>query len=386
MAPPDLHVQVLDFSGRRKPRASGVDFWRSNRTGTDCKLKAGEQIMPNSKYTIDRRTFLKGSAAAFGAAAVGAPLWTARAAEFPTRNISLVVPTRAGGGADRNLRAFTKVWEKYLKTNFEPGFYPGASGRVGYEVYVGKKEADCYNLLFGNMGPEVLNWVVKPPEFSLDDYFYFARVDTDPGVVFVSAKSKLKTIEDVVAAGKKRTLKVGTSRLAHPASIGMLALGEKTGAKFNLVPLSGGRNTVAGVVTGEMDASVLTSGTVIAAGDTVKTLLVFDDKNVVGERLDNAPTMNDRYGTKLPPMLSARAFAIHAKAAEKYPERYKALNDSIRNVFKDPEYKEVVLKLKGEWEYINYGGEAACKKYVKDIIEIGNQYKSFLTGKKAKKA
>ena len=338
--------------------------------------------MANSKHTIGRRTFLKGSLAALGTAAVGAPLWTARAEDFPTRNIGVVVPTRAGGGADRNLRAFTTVWEKYLKTNFEPGFYPGASGRVGYEVFVGKKEADCYNLLFGNMGPEVLNWVVKPPKFNLDDYFYFARVDTDPCVVFVGAKSKLKTIEDVVAEGKKRTLKVGTSRLAHPASIGMLALGEHTGASFNLVPLSGGRNTVAGVVTGEMDVSVLTSGTVIAAADTVKTLLVFDDENAVGAKLDNAPTMNAVYKTKLPPMLSARAFAIHTKAAEKYPDRYKALNESIQNVFKDPAYKETVIKLKGEWEYINYGNADACKKYVKDIIEIGNRYKSLLTGKK----
>ena len=342
--------------------------------------------MTNRKYTIDRRTFLKGSVATFGAAAIGAPLLTTRAASFPTRNISVVVPTRAGGGADRNLRAFTTIWEKYLKTNFEPGFFPGASGRVGYEVYMGRKEVDCYNLLFGNMGPEVLNWVVKPPKFNLDDYFYFARVDTDPGCVFVSAKSPFKNIDDFVAAGKKRTLNVGTSRLAHPASIGLLALGEKTGAKFNLVPLSGGRNTVAGVVTGEMDASVLTSGTVIAAGNTVRTLLVFNDKNVVGKRLNNAPTMNDHYGTKLPPMLSARAFAIHAKAAEKYPDRFKILNNTVQEVFKDPEYKKVVVKAKGEWDYINYGNADACKKYVKDIIEIGNQYKSFLTGNKKKKS
>ncbi len=334
------------------------------------------------KSGFDRRTFLKGTLATLGGAAVGTvPFRNASAADFPTRNISVVVPTRAGGGADRNLRAFIAVWEKYLKTKFEPGFFPGASGRVGYEVYMGKKDPDCYNLLFGNMGPEVLNWVVKPPSFSLDDYFYFARVDTDPGCVFVGAKSKFKTIEDIVAEGKKRTLKVGTSRLAHPASIGILALGERTGARFNLVPLSGGRNTVAGVVTGEMDLSVLTSGTVIAAGKSVRTLLVFNDKNVVGARLNNAPTMNERFGTQLPPMLSARAFAVHAKAAEKYPERYQALNNSIQQVFKDPDYKKAVIKSRGEWDYINYGNADDCKKYVKDIIEIGNRYKALLTGK-----
>lgn len=328
--------------------------------------------------TLNRRSFLR-SASALGAALA----WPSvlRAQDFPSRNIDVVVPTREGGGADRNLRAFTDIWKKYLNTNFEPGFYPGASGRVGYEVYMGKRDADCYNLLFGNMGPEVLNWVVQPPSFDLDAYFYFARVDTDPGCLFVGADSPLQTIDDVVAEGKKRTLNVGTSRLAHPASIGCLLLGEHTGAQFNLVPLSGGKNTVAGAVTGEMDLSVLTSGTVAAAGDAVRTLLVFNDENVLGEALDNAPTMNQHFGTDIPPLLSARAFAIHTAAAEQYPDRFQRLQDSVQQVFADPEYKAAVEQAKGHWAYINYGGPEACREYVAKIIEIGQRFRPLLTGK-----
>ena len=139
------------------------------------------------------------------------------------------------------------------------------------------------------MGPDLLNWIVQPPMFDLNDYCYFARVDTDPGYVFVSAKSKFKTIDDVVAEGKKRTLNVGTSRLAHPASIGCLALGEHTGAKFNLIPLFGGKNTVAGFVTGDMHLSVLTSGTVAAAGTMVRTLLIFNDKQCARRGFEQRP-------------------------------------------------------------------------------------------------
>jgi len=46
----------------------------------------------------------------------------------------------AGGGADRLFRGFTGVWKKYLDTTFKPDFKPGASGRVGYEFYMGKKK------------------------------------------------------------------------------------------------------------------------------------------------------------------------------------------------------------------------------------------------------
>jgi tripartite-type tricarboxylate transporter receptor subunit TctC len=85
-----------------------------------------------------RREALAGTAA--GVAACGLAPWSrALAQEFPSRTIEVVVPTREGGGADRNLRAVTGVWSKYLNdATFEAGFFPGASGRVGYEVYMAR--------------------------------------------------------------------------------------------------------------------------------------------------------------------------------------------------------------------------------------------------------
>lgn len=325
---------------------------------------------------FSRRGFLKGSAA-FGAV-LAAP-YIARAQEYPSQNIDVIIPTREGGGADRNFRAFTSVWKKYLGTEFEPGFYPGASGRVGYEVFMGKAEPNAYNLIFGNMGPEVLNWVVQEPSFPLDGYFYFGRVDTDPGCAFVGAESPFQSIDDIVAEGKKRKLNVGTSRMAHPASIGILALGEKTGAEFNLIPLSGGKNTVAGAVTGEVDFSVLTSGTVIAAGDAVRTLLVFGE-NKVGEQLDNAPDINDAFDMQLPEMLSSRAFAIHRAAAEQYPDRYEKLASTFKQTFEDPALMEAYKEARGTPEYLNYGNAEDCAAFVEAITEIGQKYKPLLAG------
>lgn len=331
-----------------------------------------------------RRRFLQATGAAIGAAALP---FHVLAAGFPEHNISVYVPTREGGGADRLLRAVTGVWKNHLKTNFEPGFYPGAAGRVGYETYMGKAAADGHHLLFGNMGPEVLNWVVKKPTFKLDDYFYFGRVDVDPSTVFVKADSPFKTIDDVVAAGKTRTLKVATSRLAHPASIGILAIGEHTGAKFNLVPLSGGRNTIAGVVTGELDLGVLPASSVARQGTKVlSTLLVFDDKNSLGDQLSSmgkpAPTANGHFGTKLPPLLSARAFGIKHEVIEKHADRFKLLEDTLKQTFADPAFKEAIKKAKVPWEQIEYGDRGQCAAYVKQITEIGERFKPLLTGEK----
>ena len=311
------------------------------------------------------------------------PFGSAFAAGFPERNIKVFVPTREGGGADRNLRAFTGVWKKYLNTNFEPSFYPGAAGRVGYETYMGKAAADGHDLIFGNMGPEVLNWVVKKPTFPLDSYFYFAQVDADPAVLFVSDKSKLKNVDDIVAEGKKRTLSCATSRLAHPASLGTLALGAKTGASFNLVPLSGGRNTRAGVATGEVDFGCLPASSVVAQKN-LKVVALFDDTNKLADRMPDATIVNDHFKMDLPPLIAgARAFGIKTAAAEKFPDHYKALISSLEKVFPDPDYKTAVVKTKAPWELIGYGDRKACADYVENITRIGTEYKSLLTGKKS---
>jgi len=324
----------------------------------------------------DRRYFLKLSAAAL---AMGLPT-LGFGAEFPSRTMEVYIPTRAGGGADRNFRSFAGVWKKHLGGEFEPAFYPGAAGRVGYETYMGKASDDCHDLIFGNMGPEVLNWVVKKPTFSLDDYFYFLMVDADPGSVFISEKSSMKTLEDVITEGKKRTLTIATSRLAHPASLGMLVLANKTGMKVNLVPMSGGKNTRNGVLTGELDLGVLPATTVMKRKG-IKILGLFDEKNLVPDKMPGAVLINTEYKLGIPPIAAgARAFGIKKAAADKYPDRFNKLVETGMKVFKDPAYKEAVIKNKGSWELIAPGGAAECSEYVANITALGKQYRNLLTG------
>ncbi len=329
------------------------------------------------KLTLHRRTFL-GTGAIAGGLMLAAPR-IARAAGYPDHNIDVYIPTAEGGGADRNFRAFTSIWKEKLGADFEPGYYPGASGRVGYEIYMGKAAPDAYSLIFGNMGPEVLNWAMQAPDFDINDYFYFGRVDVDPCCLFVGSESPLQTMDDIVAAAKTRKLNVGTSRMAHPASIGLLALGEQLGVEFNLIPLQGGKGTIAGAVTGEVDFSVLTSGSVIAAGDSVKTLLVFG-KNRVGAALNDAPDINDAYGMNLPEMLSARAFGIHRKAADDFPDRMQILQDTFKATFDDPALLEAYVAQDGTPEYLSYGGVEECEAFVKAMLELGAKYKPLLSG------
>jgi putative tricarboxylic transport membrane protein len=337
---------------------------------------ANYKYLEESMINNNRRNFLKLSAAGL---AMGLPALSF-GAEFPSRTMEVYIPTRAGGGADRNFRSFASVWKNHLGGEFEPAFYPGAAGRVGYETYMGKAGDDCHDLIFGNMGPEVLNWVVRKPTFSLDDYFYFLMVDADPGSVFISEESPMKTLDDVIAEGRKRTLTIATSRLAHPASLGMLVLANKKGMKVNLVPMSGGKNTRNGVLTGELDLGVLPVTTVMKRKG-IKVLGLFDDKNLVPEKIPGAVLINTEYDLGIPPIAAgARAFGIKKSAADKYPDRFNKLTDTGMKVFADPAYKDAVVANKGSWALISPGGVNECNDYVSNITRLGEQYRSLLSG------
>ena len=341
-------------------------------------------IFDNKFYAkLNRRDVLKTSLALAGAAVASKiPFSNAFAADYPDRNIQVYVPTTEGGGADRLLRAITGVWKNYIGTNFEASFYPGASGRVGYEKYMGLAQDDMYELLFGNMGAEVLNWVLKPPTYDLDTFKYIAQVDSDPGIIYVSRKSKFQTIDDIVAEGKKRRLNFGVSRLAHPATLGALALGKLTGAEFNPVPFSGGKNNRAAVATGEVDFGAQPSGTIVSRGKNFKVLLMFTHKNPIPDISDNAPTMNDHFNANLPSLIAgARAFGVKTATIEKYPDRLEKLQTTLQKVFPDPAFKEAYMKTKAPWEFVEYQGMEACAEYAKNITKIGEEFKELLVGK-----
>jgi tripartite-type tricarboxylate transporter receptor subunit TctC len=332
-------------------------------------------------YTsITRRRLLAGMAAV---SSLG-PYSRTWGQTFPSKNMRVVGPTAQGGGADRLARVFDDFWGPLLKTKFEYNFHPGAAGQVGYELYLHKRERDGHNLLFGNMGPEMIMYALQKPPYKFPaDYQYFCRLDVDDSVVFVRQKSPFKRIEDLVAEAKKKTVNVAVSRLPHPASIGMLALGNSVKARFNLVPYGGGNPTQVAVLNGEADCGALPIAGVASLGEQMRTLGVFnDDAKKMAKYSGNAPAVNAVFGTKLPALYSSRAWAIHSEVIDKFPERFAALEKTARQVFDNPKYREEYAKTGAPIETIQYGDRKTCTQYANSMVDLANEYRELLTAKK----
>jgi tripartite-type tricarboxylate transporter receptor subunit TctC len=330
---------------------------------------------------ISRREALAGMAG-IGAASLGGRSLRAQQ-KFPAHKFSVIIPTGQGGGAERIARPFDSIWSKLLGQPFEYEFHPGAAGQVGYTLYIQKRDHDGYNLLYGNMGPEMIMYALQNPAYKFpQDYFYFCRTDVDDSCVFVRAGSPFKKIEDLVAEGKKRRLNVATSRIPHPASIGILSLGKATQAQFNLVPYGGGNPTQVAVINGEVDVGVLPIAGILRLKDQLRVLGVFNKENIFAEETDNAPSINAVFGTKIPDLYSSRAWAIHADFADKDPAAYKLLEETSRKVMENPDFKGAAEKNGEAVKSLQYGDRKVCTEYAMAMIELAKEYQPILSAKK----
>ncbi|MGH6769913.1 MAG: Bug family tripartite tricarboxylate transporter substrate binding protein [Xanthobacteraceae bacterium] len=342
--------------------------------------------MTSNRLTLPRRTFCGGLAATAGLIAAS-PFSSAGAQTYPSRRINVVIPTGQGGGAERLARSFDDGWSPLLKQKFEYAFYPGASGQIGYELFIKRRPHDGHNFLFGNMGPEMIMYVVQKPDYNFPrDYIYFSQVDADDSIIFARRDSPFKTAKQVVDAAKKKTLNVGVSRIPHPASIALLALGEATGSTYNLIPYGGGNPTYIAVLNGEVDIGALPISGVIALKDKFKVLGVFNRKeNRYAALSENAPTINSVFGVNVPDLYSARAWAVHADWANKNPQHFELLEKTSKEAHASKAFREAYKKTGAPDTALLYGDRKACTEYAEATMKLAQKYEKVLSAKRGKK-
>lgn len=332
----------------------------------------------NRKLNLNRRTLLTALGGGLAAASFARPAWTQG---FPSRNIDVTIATGEGGGADRDTRAFTSVWSKYLDTNFEFGFYPGASGQVGYEHYMQRVEKNPHNLMSSYIGPEVIMLTLQAPHIKPgEDFVYFQQFVEEPMAVYVGAESEIESIEQLVEIGRERTITVSKSRLPHPASICMLSMAEQAEMQsLNLIPFGGGNPASMAAIGGEVDCCALPVSLPISLGDQVRILAVFAKTNPVPAATGNAPTANDALGLDIPALTSARSWAIHRETMEEFPDEFAIIRDTARQAAEDPAFVEAMANVGVPAEFVSPGGEDVAMAAAQTTAELAERYRSLLT-------
>jgi tripartite-type tricarboxylate transporter receptor subunit TctC len=175
-----------------------------------------------------------------GLAACSVPA-TARAAEWPTRPIRLVVTFPPGGGSDIIARLIAPAMQARLGQPVVVENRPGAGGTLA-AAQVAREAPDGHTLLVSNNAPIVISPAMFPSVGydPLKSFRHVAHVGAFPFVVVVRPEVKATTLAELIALARSQGgLTFGSGGTGSVGHIVGLMLARETGAPLEHVPYRG---------------------------------------------------------------------------------------------------------------------------------------------------
>lgn len=208
-----------------------------------------------------------------------------RAAVFPEKPISLVVPFGPGGATDIAARTVADEASAHLGKPFVILNRPGASATIGTaEVF--RAKPDGYTILLAdNISTALQPQRMKLAYHGAEDFDPVIRIADVPNVLAVRADSKWRTLADFVEDAKARpeSIRVSTAGPFTGTDLNIRELSQVAGIKTTTVPVGGGTGAaVTLLLGGHVEAVVGAPAAIVsfAQAGTLRPLTVFANQRV----------------------------------------------------------------------------------------------------------
>ena len=195
-------------------------------------------------------------AAALAIATSAAPV---AAQDYPTKNITIIVPFAPGGFVDAAARLLQPEMEKRLGRTIIIDNRLGAGGAVGTAAAV-RAEPDGHTLLMVASSHAVAPAVNPKLTYdTVNDLAPLVMIARDPMLFVVNNKVPAKTLKELVAYAKTKPDGLNYSSPGFGSQTHFIAelFNLKAGIKITHVPYRGGGPALQGVVQGDVEFSVL---------------------------------------------------------------------------------------------------------------------------------
>jgi tripartite-type tricarboxylate transporter receptor subunit TctC len=228
--------------------------------------------------------------AAIGTVAAVFVAGTAFAQNYPTRQITFIVPFVAGGNSDFAVRGLQPAMAKALGQAVVVIDKGGASGALG-AAEVALARPDGYTIGLIPLNPLVVQPLTQKLPYSIDSFKYVCHIYFAPYVVMVSQDSPLKTFADFVAAAKSKpnAISYGTVGPGSDPHLTGLALFKAIGAQGLHVPYNGGGALAPALLAHTI--SVVIEAPSVAISNGFRVLAVFADKRIPS--IPDVPTVKE---------------------------------------------------------------------------------------------
>jgi tripartite-type tricarboxylate transporter receptor subunit TctC len=287
-------------------------------------------------------------------------------AEYPDKNIKVILHVSPGGGTDTMARLVLRYVGEKLGTNFVIENHSGAGGQIGYTT-LSMAPPDGYtigtittmSIVTHELTREGLSYTLR------DNFAPIARVVMDASGIFVPVDSPLKSLDDLILAAKKDpgALSWGGTMLWGAHHIHLALLEKAAGIKLTYVPFDGASESRAALLGGHLD--------VVAGGGSEFASQVKEGKlrglALGGPKrstlLPDVPTYKELgYDVEIG---SNRGFAAPAGTPQEYID---ILSKAFKEVMEDPVFLADAEKI-GIAPTLNYMNAEDFRSYLLNLQE-----------------
>ena len=270
---------------------------------------------------------------------------------YPSKTVTMVVPTAAGGTTDLSARMLAQALGPVLGQTVVVDNKGGGNGNIAASI-VKRAEADGYTLLMQYSGYHVISpHITKQKQWEQSDFQPVANVISAPQIIVVRADLPVKTLPELIAYAKANPGKLnyassGNGSLQHVTG----AMLEQQGAiKMVHVPYKGTGPALQDLLGGQVD---LTFGTAppfmphIASGK-LRVLAVTGK-----QRLPSLPDVPTTAEAGYPKVNATSWFALFAPAATPKPVVDKLAAD-VRAVVQSAAFQQKAQEQGATAEYLS---------------------------------
>ena len=208
----------------------------------------------------------------------------ARADNFPSHPITLVVPFSAGGPTDAMARILADHMRTTLGQNIVIENVTGAAGSLGVGRVV-RAPPDGYTVSIGHLGTHVANGAIYKLGYDLvADLEPVVLLPSNPMIIVSTNAVPAKTLKELIAwlKAKPAPATAGTAGAGSGSHIAGLYFETVTGIKLQYVPYRGTAPALTDLVAGQIDIIIDQTSNSIAQvrAGTIRAYAVTDDKRV----------------------------------------------------------------------------------------------------------
>ena len=314
-----------------------------------------------------------GAALCAGLALAGAQ--AARAQDYPTRPVRVVIAFPPGGPTDFVGRLITDKMSAEFGQRVYIENKPGAAGIVGADN-VAKADPDGYSLFLTTSGavavaPHIMATVPYDP---LRDFAPVALVTKVTEILVVTPKLGIKTVKELVAMAKAKpgAISFASTGIGSPPHLAQELLNVSAGVQFLHVPYRGAAPALTDLLGGQVQVLAADLPVLIAqiqAGTLVPIGAAADKRDEV---LPDVPTLAEQ---GYPNTDASNWYALLAPAKTP-PAVIAKLNKAVSKALNDPEVHDKLVKsgatpVGGTPEALGAFMKAEYEKWGKVVAERG---------------